>query len=114
MEEENIPALDVRVDVAFLKHVRRAPVKGGFFQARPVHAVKGHEFGKGQRPLDTVNLERLHPQPLGQERAEFLGRAVGYLKAHHVAEAALFHQILDGFQQIVGFVLLDLHVRYCA
>lgn len=35
---------------------------------------------------------------------------MGYLKAHHVAEAALFHQILDGFQQIVGFVLLDLHV----
>ena len=110
MEEENIPALDVRVDVAFLKHARRTPVKGGFFQARPVHAVKGHEFGKGQRPLDPINLERLHPQPLGQERAELLGRAVGYLKAHHVAEAALFHQILDGFQQIVGFVLLDLHV----
>lgn len=32
------------------------------------------------------------------------------ISRRHVAEAALFHQILDGFQQIVGFVLLDLHV----
>ena len=35
----------------------------------------------------------------------------GELQAHHIAEAALVHQIPDGFQQVVGFFLGKFQVR---
>lgn len=41
-----------------------------------------------------------------------LGRhAVGRLEANHVAETALIHEILHGFEQIIGFILFNFQVR---
>ena len=36
---------------------------------------------------------------------------MGHLQPHHIPETALVHQIAHGFQQVVGLVLLDLHIR---
>lgn len=35
---------------------------------------------------------------------------MGDLQPHHVAEAALLHQVAHGFQQVVGLVLFDLKI----
>ena len=107
---QRVPFLQVRVDVALLEHARHAAVERGKLEARPVQAVQGNQFGEGQRSLDPINLKRTYSQVFSQKGAQIPGHAVGDLKPHHIAEAALIDKILDGLQQIVGLLLLDFHI----
>ena len=110
MEEEDVLRSDGREEVPLAQGWVRARMERLFLELRFVHIVERHEFGKGHGALDAVNLEGLQPQTGGKEGDEALGRAMGDFQAHHVAEAALIHKVLDGFQKVVGLVLLDFQI----
>ena len=86
------------------------PLDAGRLELGPVHIIEGHEFGKAHGPLDAVDLEGLQAQAPGQKVHQLARGLVGDLQPHHVAEAALFHQVAHGFQQVVGLVLFDLQI----
>ncbi len=110
MEEHHVPLAQVAEHVAFLEQARDVPLDAGRLELGAVHIIKGHELGKAHGPLDAVDLEGLQAQAPRQEVHQLARGLVGDLQAHHIAEAALFHQVAHGFQQVVGLVFLDLQV----
>ena len=110
MEEHHVPLAQVAEHVAFLEQARDVPLDAGRLELGPVHIIEGHEFGKAHGPLDAVDLEGLQAQAPGQKVHQLARGLVGDLQPHHVAEAALFHQVAHGFQQVVGLVLFDLQI----
>ena len=84
---------------------------GLVLEAGPVQSIEGHERREGHRPLDPVDLKGLELQDVHEEAPHVRGHGMGHLQPHHIPETALVHQIAHGFQQVVGLVLLDLHIR---